>query len=76
MTDPSKPVADALKKFFDRSSEPILFAGAGVSMAAHARRWAVWLDQRDGGGGEDRARVFGQGVAVDVAGALGRAGNR
>lgn len=45
MTKPSEPVATALKTFFEASSEPFLFAGAGVSMLAGLPDWKGLLSQ-------------------------------
>lgn len=45
MTDHSNSVADALKAFFEASSEPTLFAGAGVSMLAGLPDWKGLLLQ-------------------------------
>ncbi|MEG2280678.1 MAG: hypothetical protein RSC37_11685 [Comamonas sp.] len=45
MTDSSKFVADALNNFFDTSSDPILFGGAGVSMLAGLPDWKGLLTQ-------------------------------
>lgn len=45
MTDSSEPVTDALRAFFEASNEPILFAGAGVSMLAGLPDWKGLLLQ-------------------------------
>jgi hypothetical protein len=45
MTDSSKQVAAALKAFFEASRDPILFAGAGVSMLAGLPDWNALLSQ-------------------------------
>lgn len=45
MSESSKSVAEALKEFFESSSEPILFTGAGVSMLAGLPDWRGLLTQ-------------------------------
>jgi hypothetical protein len=45
MTESSKHVADALKRFFEASNDPVLFAGAGVSMLAGLPDWMRLLSQ-------------------------------
>lgn len=45
MTDLSKPVSDALKKFFEDSTDTVLFTGAGVSMLAGLPDWRGLLSQ-------------------------------
>jgi hypothetical protein len=45
MTKPLEPIADALEAFFEASSEPILFTGAGVSMLAGLPDWKGLLSQ-------------------------------
>lgn len=45
MTNSFKPVADALKAFFETSADPVLFAGAGVSMLAGLPDWKGLLSQ-------------------------------
>ena len=45
MTKPSEPVANALKAFFEASSDPVLFTGAGVSMLAGLPDWKGLLSQ-------------------------------
>ena len=45
MMKPLEPIADALEAFFEASSEPILFTGAGVSMLAGLPDWKGLLSQ-------------------------------
>lgn len=45
MSESSKAVAEALKEFFENSSEAILFTGAGVSMLAGLPDWKGLLGQ-------------------------------
>ncbi len=45
MTETFKPVAEALRAFFETSSNPVLFAGAGVSMLAGLPDWTGLLSQ-------------------------------
>lgn len=45
MTNSFKPVTDALKAFFETSADPVLFAGAGVSMLAGLPDWKGLLSQ-------------------------------
>jgi hypothetical protein len=45
MTDLSKPVSDALKNFFEASTDTVLFTGAGVSMLAGLPDWRGLLSQ-------------------------------
>jgi hypothetical protein len=45
MTEPSPIVACALKEFFETSTDPVLFTGAGVSMLAGLPDWKGLLTQ-------------------------------